>query len=215
MIRPVLQLVGGLSRPDGGADGRIAADRALARGVERGDRDAVAALTARCLPLVIGLAARMLRDRTEAEDVAQDTFLRVWRKIGQYQPERAKLETWVARIALNLCYDRLRKRGEAVMDADAPELADPEAGAEAALAAGDMADRVRAAVAALPVRQRAALELCHFQELGNIEAAAVLDISVEALESLLARGRRTLKAALADEHGDLLAGLAAGHGGER
>lgn len=213
MIRPVLRLVGGSPRIDG-EDGRIAADRALAHGVGRGDRDAVAALTARCLPLVTGLAARTLRDPIEAEDVAQDTFVKVWRKIAQYQPERAKLETWVARIALNLCYDRLRKRGELLMGDDTPELAESGAGAEASLSAGDDARRVRGAVAALPVRQRAALELCHFQDMGNIEAAAVLEISVEALESLLARGRRALKAALSDEHGDLLAGLAAGHGGE-
>jgi len=190
-------------------------DRALARGVERGDRDAVAALTARCLPQIIGLATRTLRDRAEAEDVAQETFLKVWRKIAQYQPERAKLETWVARIALNLCYDRLRRRGEVLMDDDAPEPADPAVNADSAVVAGDMADRVRAAVAALAPRQRAALELCHFQELGNIEAAAVMEISVEALESLLARGRRALKASLARDHEDLLAGLTAGHGGER
>lgn len=213
MIRPVLRLVRGSPRITG-EDGRIAADRALAHGVARGDRDAVAALTARCLPLVTGLAARTLRDRIEAEDVAQDTFVKVWRRIGHYQPERARLETWVARIALNLCYDRLRKRGETLMGDDMPELAETGAGAEASLSAGDDARRVRAAVAALPVRQRAALELCHFQDMGNIEAAAVLDISVEALESLLARGRRTLKTALSDEHADLLAGLAAGHGGE-
>ncbi|MGX6647089.1 RNA polymerase sigma factor [Maricaulaceae bacterium MS644] len=213
MSRPVLTRVGGSPRFDG-EDGRIAADRALAHGVGRGDRDAVATLTARCLPLVTGLAARTLRDPIEAEDVSQDTFLRVWRKIGQYQPERARLETWVARIALNLCYDRLRKRGEALMGDDTPELAEPRAGVEAALAAGADARRVRAVVAALPVRQRAALELCHFQDMGNIEAAAVLDISIEALESLLARGRRTLKTALSDEHADLLAGLGAGHGGE-
>jgi RNA polymerase sigma-70 factor (ECF subfamily) len=212
-MRPVLRLVSG-SPGKGGEDGRIAADRALAHGVERGDRDAVTALTARCLPLVTGLAARTLRDPIEAEDVAQDTFIKVWRRIAQYHPERARLETWVARIALNLCYDRLRKRGEALMGDDTPELAASDAGADVSLAAGDDARRVRAAVAALPVRQRAALELCHFQELGNIQAAAVLEISVEALESLLAPGRRALKAALSDEHGDLLAGLTAGHGGE-
>jgi RNA polymerase sigma-70 factor (ECF subfamily) len=191
------------------------ADRTLASGVRRGDRTAVAALTARCLPLVTGLAARSLRDRSEAEDVAQETFVKVWRKIEQYDPAKARLETWVARIALNLCYDRLRKRGEVLMGEDAPEPADPDAGADAVLAARDMAARVRAAVAELPPRQRAALELCHFQEMSNIEAAAIMEISVEALESLLTRGRRALKARLAGDRGELLAGLSDGQGGER
>ncbi|MGJ3231286.1 MAG: RNA polymerase sigma factor [Oceanicaulis sp.] len=213
MIRPVLRLVG--SPRSACEDGRIAIDRALASGVARGDRQAVAALTARCLPLVTGLAARVLRDASEAEDVAQETFLKVWRHIGRYDPGRARLESWVARIALNLCYDRLRKRGERVMDEDAPEPVDPGAGADAALAAGDVAARVRAAVAALPARQRAALELCHFQEMGNIEAAAAMEISVEALESLLARGRRALKTALAPERAEMLSAFHDGHGGER
>ncbi|MEQ8405677.1 MAG: RNA polymerase sigma factor [Oceanicaulis sp.] len=204
-----------VASPRSGVDGRIAADRTLASGVARGDRQAVAALTARCLPLVTGLATRTLHDRAEAEDVAQETFVKVWRAIDRYDPERAKLESWVARIALNLCYDRLRKRGEALLDEDGPELADPGATAEAGLLAGDTAARVRAAVAALPARQRAALELCHFQEMGNIEAAEVMEISVEALESLLSRGRRRLKQTLAGEREDLLAALGDGHGGER
>lgn len=214
MIRPVLRLVGAAPTLQG-ADERITADRTLAAGVARGDREAVAALTARCLPVVHGLARRLLRDPVEAEDVAQETFVKVWRKIGQYEPGRARLESWVARIALNLCHDRLRKRGEVLLGEAAPEPQDPHAGADAALAASDMASRVRAAVAALPARQRAALELCHFQDMSNIDAAHALDISVEALESLLSRGRRRLKAALADEREDLLAGLADGHGGEQ
>jgi RNA polymerase sigma-70 factor (ECF subfamily) len=212
VIRPALRLVGA---PRSAGEGRIAADRTLASGVARGDRQAVAALTTRCLPLVTGLAARTLRDPAEAEDVAQETFVKVWRAINRYDPERARLETWVARIALNLCYDRLRKRGEVLMGEDAPEPADPSAGAEAGLAAHDTAARVRAAVEALPARQRAALELCHFQELGNIEAAAVMEITVEALESLLSRGRRALRTALAGERSVLLEGLSDGHGGER
>ncbi|HUS23652.1 MAG TPA: sigma factor-like helix-turn-helix DNA-binding protein, partial [Candidatus Binatia bacterium] len=65
------------------------------------------------------------------------------------------------------------------------------------------ARRVRAALAALPERQRAALVLCHYRELGNIEAAQVLEVSVDALESLLARGRRALRVALAEEAAEL------------
>lgn len=214
MIRSALKLAGAVPRP-GVAEDRITDDRRLASGVAHGDRHAVAALTTRCLPLVHGLATRLLRDPVEAEDVAQETFVKVWRGIGRYDPGRGRLESWVARIALNLCYDRLRRRGEALLGEDAPELVDPGAGAEAGLAAEDMAVRVRAAVDRLPARQRTALELCHFQDMSNIDAAAAMGIGVQALESLLSRARRSLKAMLREEHGELLAGLGGGHGGER
>ena len=170
------------------------------------------ALTQRCLPRVNAIATRLLRDPSEAEDVAQDTFLKVWRNIRRYDPERARLETWVSKIAVNASYDRLRKRREAQIPDAAPEPADGAPDAEDQLTGLDAAARVRQAVNALPERQRLALELCHFQELSNIEAAAIMEVSVEAVESLLARGRRTLRKALAAERADLLADTERLHG---
>jgi RNA polymerase sigma-70 factor (ECF subfamily) len=108
------------------------------------------------------------------------------------------------RVALNLCYDHLRRRREKP-DADAGlNVADPAPGASEAWLSQQRAAKVHAALAALPERQRAALVLVHFQEETNIAAAEALEVSVEALESLLARGRRALKAALADVALDLL-----------
>ena len=213
MIRPALRLIPG-SSPKRAEGGRIERDRALADGVAKGDHQAISALTTRCLNLVTALATRTLNDRAEAEDVAQDTFLKVWRKIDQFDPERAKLESWVARIALNLCYDRLRKRGESLLDGEFPDRVDETASAEGSLSEADMARRVRAVVAQLPPRQRAALELCHFQECSNIEAAEILGVSVDAVESLLARARRKLKSELQAQHNEMLEGFAMGHGGE-
>lgn len=211
-MRPVLRVISGSPRPT--QDGSPAGDRALADGVSRGEREAVAALTRRCLPVVHGIARRLLKDPVEAEDVAQETFLKVWRSIRTYDPERARLEAWTGRIAANACYDRLRKRGEVLLDHAMPERADVSPRADALLAAEDSAARVRAAIEALPPRQAAALELCALRDHTNIEAAEILGVSVEALESLLSRARRTLKAALADEHGALLDGLSEGHGGQ-
>lgn len=163
----------------------------------RGDPAAIQALVARKLPRVLALATRMLGDAAEAEDVAQEAMLRVWRQAPRWRPGAARFDTWLHRVALNLCYDRLRRRRETPM-AEPPERPDPGPAPDAGLAAADLGAQVDRALAALPERQREAIVLCHYQELSNIDASAVLGISVEALESLLSRGRRALRAALAD-----------------
>jgi RNA polymerase sigma-70 factor (ECF subfamily) len=172
-------------------------DEALVAGIGRGDAASVRAFVSAKLPRMTALAFRMLGDRIEAEDVAQEVFERVWKHAAAWKPGPAKFDTWMHRVALNLCYDRLRKRREIGMDV-LPERADETPSADARLMAADQGARVQAALAELPDRQREAVVLTHYQELGNIAAAAVMEISVEALESLLSRGRRALRAALAD-----------------
>ena len=100
-------------------------------------------------------------------------------------------------MALNLCYDRLRRRREVLTDA-LPDRVDPGPSPDQGLQTAELGARVDAALAGLPERQREAIVLCHYQELGNIEAASLMEISVEALESLLSRGRRALRASLAE-----------------
>ncbi len=179
-------------------------DADLVRKAGAGDARAAEALVLRHIGRITGLARRMLNDAAEAEDVAQEVFLRVWREAPRWKPGAAKFETWMHRVTLNLCYDRLRRRRE-TPDAEAG-LATPDPGASASDAwlAQQRAQRVRLAMAALPERQRAAIALCHFEDASNIEAAAALEVSVEALESLLSRGRRALRAALADVVDDLM-----------
>jgi RNA polymerase sigma-70 factor (ECF subfamily) len=172
-------------------------DASLVARVARGDHAAVRTLVARKLPRLVALARRMLGDPAEAEDVAQEVMLRTWREAPHWRPGAARFDTWMHRVALNLCYDRLRRRRE-LPSADPPEQVDPGPPADRGLIAADVGARVAGAMAALPDRQREALVLCHYQELSNIEAAALMEISVEALESLLSRGRRSLRAALAD-----------------
>ncbi|MBW8814123.1 MAG: RNA polymerase sigma factor [Caulobacterales bacterium] len=172
-------------------------DEELLSRVAGGDPAAVRALVARKLPRLLSLAGRMLGDAPEAEDVAQEAFLRVWKQAPKWRPGAARFDTWLHRVALNLCYDRLRRRRE-VATAEPPERADEGPAPDRGLEASDTGRRVAQALQALPERQREAIVLCHYQELGNIEAAAVMGVSVEALESLLGRGRRALRAALAD-----------------
>lgn len=172
-------------------------DEELVARVGRGDKAAAQALVAAKLPRLMALAGRMLGDAAEAEDVAQETLLRAWKQAPRWTPGKAKFDTWMHRVALNLCYDRLRRRREIPTDV-LPEQVDGGPAPDRGLMARDIGRRVDAALAALPPRQREAVVLCHYQALGNIEAAALMDVSVEALESLLSRGRRALRAALAD-----------------
>ena len=182
-------------------------DADLVRRAGAGDSRACEEIVRRHLFRVTALARRMLNDASEAEDVAQDVFLRVWRQAPRWKPGAAKFETWMHRVTLNLCYDRLRRRRE-IADPDAGvSVADPAPNASEAWLADQRSARVRDALAQLPQRQRAAISLCHFEEVSNVEAAAALEVSVEALESLLARGRRALKAALWDVARDLLGEL--------
>lgn len=162
----------------------------------QGDRAAAQALMARHLPGMLALARRMLSGQAEAEDCVQEAFLKAWTHAARWKPGQAKFETWLYRVTLNQCYDRLRKKPAESLDAaaDIPDGADsPEHG----LVVAAVQAEVGAALADLPERQRAAILLCHYQERGNIEAADILGVSVEALESLLARGRRALRTKLA------------------
>ncbi len=167
-------------------------DGELVRRIGEGDTHAIEAFVARKLPRMTALAFRLLGDRAEAEDVVQEIFVRVWRGAAAWRPGAAKFDTWMHRVALNLCTDRLRKRRETALpqDWDAP---DPAPNAEAKLEAKAQSDMVERALAALAPRQREAIVLTYYQDLSNQEAAVLMNVGVDALESLLARGRRALK----------------------
>jgi RNA polymerase sigma-70 factor (ECF subfamily) len=176
------------------------------RRVAAGDGPACAALVDRHLGRIVALGWRMLGSRAEAEDIAQEVFLRLWQNAAAWRPGGARLATWLHRVAVNLCLDRLRRRREVGLEA----AGDPDSGAPhpgSGMQSRAVVDRVQAALAALPERQRLAIVLCHFQDLGNAEAATVMEIGVDALESLLARGRRRLRELLQGEAADLMGGL--------
>ncbi len=141
------------------------------------------------------VAARLLNDAAEAEDVAQDAFLKLWTGAAAVRDPQA-LPAWLARAAANLALDRLRRR-RPDLPGDLPETPDTSLSPDRNLDRAALSQAVAQAVAGLPERQRAALVLVHMEGFGNIEAAAMLGVSVEALESLLARARRSLKAAFA------------------
>ncbi|MFK3780306.1 RNA polymerase sigma factor [Agrobacterium sp. NPDC089420] len=171
-------------------------DADLLKEVAAGDSRAMQALVTAKLPRIMALATRMLGDRAEAEDIAQETFLRIWKQAGSWQRDRAKFDTWIHRVALNLCYDRLRKPRE-IPVSEPPEQIDtgPLPDGSAAVDGGD-GNIVAHALQAISARQREAIVLVYYQEMSNREAAEIMHISVDALESLLARGRRALSTIL-------------------
>ena len=161
----------------------------------QGDAAAFTLLVAGQSRRAAALAARFMGGRGEAEEIVQEAFTRLWLKAPEWQPGGAQVSTWLHRVVVNLCLDRKRRPLGEALEA-AAEIEDPAPRSDALLLAGERRRRVREAIDALPERQRAALMLCHFEEMTNIEAAAILEIGVGALESLLVRARRALRESL-------------------
>jgi RNA polymerase sigma-70 factor, ECF subfamily len=177
----------------------------------KGDRSAAKTLVEKLSPKVWRIAWRFLRDSAEAEDVTQEALIRMWKVAPNWKPGKAKFETWLHQVTTNLCFDRLRKAGRFVDEEAAPEPLDPGPLPDADLVGVALRTRIDAALAALPDRQRAAIVLTHYEELSGKEAGDVLGISVDALESLLSRGRRALRIALAEEKHELLEAAVKGY----
>ncbi|MCR9125158.1 MAG: RNA polymerase sigma factor [Rhodobacteraceae bacterium] len=171
----------------------------------RGDPDAAAQLAQRLGPPAVALATRMLGDRAEAEDVAQEAMLRLWRLAPDWQTGDARVSTWLLRVVSNLCIDHLRRRkrrGGPALD-QVPEPPDPAQGAPERMQERSRAEALRAALDDLPDRQRQAVVLRHIEGLGNAEIAAIMDIGTEAVESLTARGKKQLAQALRGRRAEL------------
>jgi RNA polymerase sigma-70 factor (ECF subfamily) len=171
-------------------------DEALLGASARRDSSAFARLLARHYDIVHRVTWRITSGHADTEDIVQDAFLRLWNNPLQVR-EAGALRAWLIRVASNLAIDRARRKAAV----DIEEIPEPEADTPSALdrtiAAGSV-NEVDRAIAALPERQRLALALVHFEGQSNIEAAAAMEVSVEAIESLLARARRSLKERLKD-----------------
>ena len=164
----------------------------------QGDRAAAQVLTARLAPVVYAQAFRMLGDRAEAEDITQDSLLRLWHAAPDWQVGQAKVTTWLYRVTSNLCIDKMRKRNRQSSDA-VPEMPDDGPDIERRLQDRARAQALRAALSDLPDRQKQAMVLRHLEGLSNPDVAQIMQISVEAAESLMSRGKRRLADALAPQ----------------
>lgn len=172
----------------------------LVRQVAAGSMEAYRVLLERQLPSVARFAMRMLNDPSEAEDIAQEVLFRLWTQADRYDPSRAKLSTWLHNIAHNLCIDHLRKRGRWHDEPPDDDTLTDDADPADAMLAGIDATIVQQSLRSLPESQRSALILSYYQGLSNRDVASIMAISVEALESLLARARRKMKALMQDRN---------------
>ena len=167
-----------------------------------GDATAARLLTDRLGPQCFSVALRMLGNRAEAEDVTQEAMMRLWKMAPDWVPGRARISTWLYRVTLNLCVDLRRgKRPDALENAPEPE--DGTASVVDRMQDAARRDALQKALDQLPERQRQAVVLRHIEELPNPEIAGVMEISVEAVESLIARGKRSLTGILSGRKEEL------------
>lgn len=169
--------------------------------VRQRDRQAFELLVARHLSPIHGYVVHLTGSQADADEISQEVFLRVWQRAATFRPGRAQVTTWLHRIAHNQCIDRFRRPRPGTLDDPDAQLAaleDEAPGPEARVAAAELQERLQAALLRLPQNQRSALLLCQVQGLSNEQAAEVMHLGVRAVESLLARARRTLRDALRD-----------------
>ena len=186
------------------ATGSVIDEPGLVARSASGDQAAFRTLTERHLSTVVAIARRMLRDDAEAEDVAQETFLRLWRTGTTLDVGPAGIRPWLRRVVSNLCIDRVRSGKRLTVTDEVPEV--PVAASQlAGLEDEELKCRVDQALKRLPERQRQALTLFHYEGMSQVEAGVAMGISDEAVESLLGRARRQLKTDLKTEWRALLA----------
>lgn len=170
-------------------------DGAVLVAFANGDPFAARVLTKRLMPRVFSQAYRMLRNQADAEDVTQDAFMRLWSIAPDWKQDQAQVSTWMYRVVRNLCIDRTRKHRESELD-EGLDAIDPTQGIDQKLQDQHRTVALSQALDALPDRQREAITLRHLDELANPEIADRMEISIEAVESLISRGKRALKSLL-------------------
>jgi RNA polymerase sigma-70 factor, ECF subfamily len=204
-VRRPLFAVGELSRVPDAAQRPSAPpeEAALLAASAAGDQAAFRKLVALHLSIAVSIARGMLGDGTEAEDIAQEAFLRLWRNAATLELGPYGLRPWLRRVVSNLAIDRIRAGRKTTVTDEVPEQPVRPVQADG-LETAELKVRVAAALQTLPDRQRAALVLFHFEELSQIEVGEALGISDEAVESLLSRARRSLRTLLKDDWRSLM-----------
>ena len=168
-------------------------DQELLALIQDGSHQAFAELVQRHTERFYRLAYRYAQNRETAEDLVQDAFVRLWENPASWRPDRnSKFTTWFYRIVVNLCLDWQKKKRPIPLDENMP-LADEGESADEAMIRSQEQRLLEKEIAALPERQRTALNLCFDEGLSNQEAAEAMGVNLKALQSLIMRAKTTLK----------------------
>lgn len=167
-------------------------DDTLLLQIQGGDEQSFRMLVERHIDRAYAISFRMLGQRSDAEDIAQEAFLRVWTARDRWEPGRCKFSTWLYRVVVNLCIDARRRRREVTVD-EMPDCEDGAPSAVSAIHATQMSAQIEQALSRLPEQQRAAIVLSYYEDRSNSEVAEILETTVSAVESLLKRGRQKLR----------------------
>lgn len=174
-------------------------DEALMLAIQSGDSQAYERAVRQHIKALSHYAFRMLGNSKDTEDITQETLLRLWTHADRWETGKASVSTWLHRIAHNLCIDYLRKDRSQVTD-ELTEDTEIAAKASSVPAQDSRQKALERALGTLPERQRSAIVLSHYQGFSNKDIALMMDVSVDALESILARARRGLKAHLSNNN---------------
>jgi len=177
-------------------------DRELLDRLAAGDEVAFRGLVERHVDRAYAIALRIVGSAADAEDVVQDTMLKVWTHRGRWQHGRAKFSTWLYRVVSNRCIDLRRKPRTENVDA-VPEVADTQLDASSVIERNEVGHLLEAAMQRLPEQQRVAVILSYHENMSNGEIAEVMESTVAAVESLLKRGRQQLRELLRRHERDL------------
>lgn len=177
-------------------------DDALLERMKADDSEAYRILVERHVDRAYALALRTLRNTADAEDVAQEALVKAWTHRHSWQPGKAKFSTWLYRVVFNRCIDLKRMPSNACLD-DVAEPEDDCPDSVDSIHRSQVYGRLGDALATMPEQQRAALTLAYFDEMGNAEIATVLGTTVQAVESLLKRGRQGLRERLRRSERDI------------
>ncbi len=177
-------------------------DKELLDRLAANDEAAFRLLVARHIDRAYAIALRIVESRADAEDVVQDTLLKVWTHRGRWEHGRAKFSTWLYRVVTNRCID-LRRRPRTENVDTVPEVADTKPDATSVIERNEVTSMLEAAMQRLPEQQRVAVILSYHENMSNGEIADVMETTVAAVESLLKRGRQQLREMLRRHERDI------------
>ena len=177
-------------------------DHALLAAFAKGDRGAAQQLTEQLMPKIHAHAYYRLGNIADAEDVTQEAFLKLWKIAPSWKQDKAQVSTWLYRVVSNLCKDRYRRATLEGMLSEGEPTNEPQS------PSSKIEDELRqkalyTAMSILPESQRLAVQLRHIDELTNPQIAEIMELSVEAVESLTARGKRKLTKILQSHKSEL------------